>query len=148
MIPIAKSQFDLTTLFKTIKEYTGEDCKVSGEGNANTIIKSLKNQAILKHISYSFMTAIPDDIIMEIIEKLNLTILIVDNEVSPKLMLLTGSLEQWKNSIITGCNIKGKPALNKILAAAFTHFKNTENLGYLFDGYSCVNQGNQMRFLE
>jgi hypothetical protein len=145
---ISKTNFDLTTLFAAMQAYTGKDCKVGGENNVNTVIKSLNNPDLLNHIHFTFLTAQLDETIIDILQSLRLKVIIIDETGSPKLIFLTASLEDWKYSIIKGSNLFSRPILNNLLKSAYTHFKNVENLGFIFDDHQVMNKNGQIKFLE
>ena len=148
MIIVAKTQVDLTTLFRCIEEYTGRADKKTGENNINTLLKSINNDSLIRHIFYTFMTCIHDHVMFDIYESLDLELITLDKTINPKIVLISGSLEQWKNAIVTGCNLNNKPELNTLLTSAYSKFKNSENLGYLWSDYKTNTKNQQLKFLE
>lgn len=142
---VGKTNFDLTTLFRGVEAYTGQGCQVSGESNCNTLIKSFKNnENILKAIHYTFMTVITEEIVVDIYECLDLKVIRLEG----KLSLISGSLFDWKSSIVRGCNLNGYLELNNLLSIAYNKFKNEENLGWLWLDYKTTTKNNQLRFIE
>lgn len=130
---IAKTQFDLTTLFEYIKHFTGENV-VKTTGKPHSVMLGY-NPHLDKHGYYTFITGVVTNNYITLIENFDLTVTTLEQVDDRRIILISGSLDQWFIAINRNERIR---SVNDIMEKAYLYFRDVEGLGYLWNSFSKV----------
>lgn len=103
----------------------------------------------LRHLFYSFILISPLDCVMSVMKHTTLAVLTSPCRSNLEISILSGNLEQWRESIINGCSEVADSNLRAILDQCLIYFDG-EGLGKIWSDYNRINSpiDNTIKLIE
>jgi len=103
---------------------------------------------LLRHCHHGFLVVASIDVLFQVMEQSSLSIVTGETKIHPlRLAVVTGNLEQWKESIIKGTSKASTYDMRFFMDECYRHFQK-QGLAKIWDRYRTVLNKDKTFYLE